>query len=107
MATTKKTGAATGRTERLRMEMELADNGVILRNPDCEDEVTLAVTPREQDRTGYGNIGLDITDANTAIGRKVYDWLMDVVIPESEHELIITGFTLLIEATPNGRPMPK
>lgn len=97
--------ATTKKIKRLLMEMELADNGVILRNPDCEDEVTLAVTPKEGDRTGYGNIGLDITDANTAIGRKVYDWLMDVVIPASEHELIITGFSLRIEATPKGRKM--
>lgn len=85
------------------MEIELADNGVILRNPDCEDEVTLAVTPSRDERTGHGNIGLDITDANAGIGRKVYDWLMDVVFPEYENELIVTGFSLIIEAKPNGR----
>ena len=106
MTTPKKTHVLST-TEKLRMEIELADNGVILRNPDCEDEVTLAGAPKYKDRAGYGNFGLDITDANTAIGRKVYDWLMDVVIPESEHELIITGFSLRIEATPKGRPMQE
>ena len=102
MATPKKTHVLS-KDERLRMEIELADNGVILRNPDCEDDVTLAVTPKQDDRTGYGNIGLDITDANTAIGRKVFDWLIDVVIPEFENELIITGFSLDIMAKPKGR----
>ena len=30
--------------EKMRMNIELADNGIIIRNPDCEDEVTLAIT---------------------------------------------------------------
>ena len=106
MAISKRTHVLSNR-EPLRMDIELADNGVILRNPDCEDEVTLAVTPKDGDRTGYGNIGLDITDANTAIGRKVYDWLMDVVIPEYENELIVTGFSLNIDVKAKGRKMQE
>ena len=30
--------------EKMRMNIELADNGIIIRNPDCEDDITLAVT---------------------------------------------------------------
>ena len=33
--------------EKMRMTIELADNGIILRNPDCEDEVTLALEGTE------------------------------------------------------------
>lgn len=30
--------------EKMRMNIELADNGIIIRNPDYEDDVTLAIT---------------------------------------------------------------
>ena len=79
--------------------IEFADNGIILRNPELEDEVTLALTK------GEWTDSIDHGDEYKAIGKKVYDWLMDVVIPASEHELIITGFSLRIEATPKGRKM--
>ena len=33
--------------EKMRLVIEFADNGIILRNPDCEDEVTLALAKGE------------------------------------------------------------
>ena len=37
--------------EKMRMNIEFADNGIIIRNPDCEDDVTLALS-HDNGRTG-------------------------------------------------------
>lgn len=34
----------------MRLTIEFADNGIILRNPECEDEVTLAVRGKRADK---------------------------------------------------------
>lgn len=82
--------------EKMRLNIELADNGIILRNPDCEDDVTVAL-----DGKGYG---CDIdTDARRAIGRKIYGWLMDVAFQEHADYWLATGAELIITATINGR----
>lgn len=85
--------------EKMKLNIELADNGIIIRNPNCEDEVSVAVT--SDTRTIYNE--RDLTNEYKAIGRKVYDWLLDVVIQEHETELIITNFDLDITATCKGR----
>lgn len=86
--------------ETLRMNIELADNGIIIRNPDCEDEVTLAM--EKGDRTD----NIDHSDEHKAIGQKLYDWLMNVVIQEQDpNEIITTGFQLEINAKCEGRAM--
>ena len=87
--------------ERMRLNLELADNGIILRNPDCEDDVTLAVHPSEPFRAG----GPDLSNEYRAIGQKIYDWLLDVVTEEHRGELIITNFDIDITATCKGRAM--
>lgn len=87
--------------EKMRMNIELADNGIIIRNPNCEDDVTLAITREE--RTIYN--GRDLTNEYKAIGQKIYDWLLDVVIQEHEDELIITNFDIDLVATCKGREM--
>ena len=74
--------------EKMQLTIEFADNGIILRNPDCEDEVTLALTGSEEYRV---------------IGKKIYDWLTDVVVAEYSDHLITTGAELDITATLNGR----
>lgn len=81
------------------MNIELADNGIIIRNPDCEDEVTLAIT--SEARIIYDEI--DLSNEYKAIGRKIYDWLLDEVIKEHEDDLIITNFDIDIVATCKGR----
>lgn len=86
--------------EKMRMNIELADNGIIIRNPDCKDEVTLAIT--SEARGIYGE--RDLTNEYKAIGQKIYDWLLDVVIQEHEDELIITNFDIDVTATCKGRP---
>ena len=87
--------------EKMRMNIELADNGIIIRNPDCEDEVTLAIT--SDARTIYND--KDLSNEYKAIGRKIYDWILDVVIQEHEDELIITNFDIDVVATCKGRAM--
>ena len=83
--------------EKLRLTIEFADNGIILRNPELEDEVTLALT------NGEWTDSIDHGDEYKAIGKKVYDWLMDVVVECHAHELICTGAELDIMATLTGR----
>ena len=82
--------------EKMRMNIELADNGIIIRNPDNEDEVTLAM------EKGEWTDNLDHSDEYKAIGKKVYDWLTEVVLQEHT-DFIITNFDIDITATCKGR----
>ena len=82
--------------EKMRMNIEMADNGIIIRNPDCEDEVTLAM------EKGEWTDSIDHSDEHKAIGYKVYHWLMDVVL-EKHTDFIITNFDIEITATCKGR----
>lgn len=82
----------------MKMFIELADNGIIIRNPECGDEVTLAL-----EKGGYPEC-IDHTDEYKAIGKKVYDWLMNVLLGEQDpREIITTGFDLDIVARCSGR----
>lgn len=85
--------------EKMKLNIELADNGIIIRNPNCEDDVSVAVT--SEAKTIYNE--RDLVNEYKAIGEKVYDWIMDVVMPEHDTELIITNFDLDITATCKGR----
>lgn len=85
--------------EKMRMNIELADNGIIIRNPECDDDVTLAIT--SETRTIYNE--KDLTNEYKAIGKKIYDWLLDVVIQEHDDELVITNFDIDIVVTCKGR----
>ena len=87
--------------EKMRMNIELADNGIIIRNPECEDDVTLAIT--SEAKTIYNE--RDLTNEYKAIGKKIYDWLLEVVIPEHDTELVITSFDIDVVATCKGRAM--
>ena len=84
---------------KMRLTIEFADNGIILRNPELEDEVTLALTK------GEWTDSIDHGDEYKAIGKKVYDWLMDVVVQDHSSEIIATGAELDITATLTGRDM--
>ena len=89
--------------EKMQLIIEFADNGIILRNPDLEDEVTLAL-----DGPSYYNpdsVGYEVDHSNEykAIGKKIYDWIEDVVIPEYRADFIPTGADLEIVATLSGR----
>lgn len=84
--------------EKMRMNIELADNGIIIRNPDEEDEVTLAITSNDYiNRDEH-----DLKNEYQAIGKKIYDWLLNVVI-EDHTDFIITNFDIDITATCKGR----
>lgn len=85
--------------EKMRINIELADNGIIIRNPECDDDVTLAIT--SETRTIYNE--KDLTNEYKAIGKKIYDWLLDVVIQEHDDELVITNFDIDIVVTCKGR----
>ena len=86
--------------EKMRMNIELADNGIIIRNPDEEDEVTLAITSNDYiNRDEH-----DLKNEYQAIGKKIYDWLLNVVI-EDHTDFIITNFDIDVVVTCKGRPM--
>lgn len=87
--------------EKMRLTIEFADIGIILRNPDCMDEVTLAVHPD----TGYNSKGADYSEEYKAVGQKIYDWLINVAIEDHSYDWISTGAELSITATLCGRAL--
>lgn len=89
-------------TETVRLNIEFADNGIILRNPDYEDEVTLALIKEKHKEVGYG-YDYDHTEECRAIGKKIYDWLTEVAVPEHADHWITTGANLHIKAKLTGR----
>ena len=88
--------------ETMRLDIEFADNGIILRNPDCEDEVTLALTGTEMREAGYA-YGIDHSQEYRAIGKKIYDWLTEGAVAEHSGHWISTGANLHIKAELTGR----
>ena len=89
--------------EQMKLDIEFADNGIILRNPDVEDEVTLALTLEKIDGEGRR------TDWHAkeyrAIGKKIYDWLTEVAVAEHADHWVSTGANLHIKAELTGRAM--
>ena len=81
--------------EKMRMNIELADNGIIIRNPENEDEVTLAM------EKGEWTDNIDHSDEHEAIGKKVYDWLLNEVV-NNHTDFIITNFDIDVVATCKG-----
>lgn len=81
--------------EKMRLTIEFADNGIILRNPECKDEVTLAVHPD----TGHNQKGADYSEEYKAVGQKIYDWLINVAVEDHSYDWISTGAELSITAT--------
>ena len=89
--------------ERMQLSIEFADNGIILRNPEIEDDVTLAITGKGiKKENGYG-YDIDHSEEFKAIGRKIYNWLVDVAFTENSDYWLSTGAELKITATLNGR----
>lgn len=88
--------------ESMRLDIEFADNGIILRTPDCEDEVTLALTGSEMREAGYA-YGIDHSQEYRAIGKKIYDWLTEGAVAEHSGHWISTGANLHIKAELTGR----
>ena len=72
--------------EKMQLNIEFADNGIILRSPECKDDVSLALA-KELDK---------------AIGKKIYDWLNGDVATKWRGLWSITGAKLDITATLNG-----
>lgn len=90
----------------MRLTIEFADNGIILRNPDIEDEVTLAITERYESRIsgpGFDMYETDHTDEYKAIGKKVYDWIDNDVVRCNSREWLATGVEISITAILQGR----
>ena len=89
--------------EKMQLTIEFADNGIILRNPELEDEVTLALTT-ETTSTSLARIcDFDHTEEYRAIGKKIYDWLTEVAVADHADYWVSTGAELNITATLTGR----
>lgn len=91
---------ATAPAECLKMNIELADNGIIIRNPENEDEVFLAM---ESYRPTSDGPSTDHSDEYKLIGMKVYHWLFDEVLEKHSDKLIITNFDIDVVAVAKGR----
>ena len=70
----------------MRMNIELADNGIIIRNTENEDEVTIALEKSEP----------------RVIGQKIFSWL-ETVAHDHKNDFIITNIDIDITATFKGR----
>lgn len=89
--------------ESMRLDIEFADNGIILRNPDIDDEVTLALLKAKHKEEDYG-YDIDHTEEYRAIGKKIHDWLTEMArVPEHADYWITTGANLHIKAKLTGR----
>ena len=88
--------------EQMKLDIEFADNGIILRNPDIEDEVTLALIKEKPKEVGYG-YDIDHSEEYRAIGKKIYDWLTEVAVTEHADHWVSTGASLHIKAELTGR----
>ena len=94
-------------TESLRLTIGLADNGIIIRNRDCDDDVMLALTgPGTRKPDGYG-YDIDHSNEYSAIGKKVFDWLDNYVRIEQGSNMVVTGFDLDISAKCVGREIEE
>ena len=91
--------------EKMQLTIEFADNGIILRNPELEDEVTLALTTETTSTSLARVCDFDHSEEYRVIGKKIYDWLTEVVVAEYSGYLVTTGAELDITATLNGRRM--
>jgi hypothetical protein len=90
--------------ETMRLDIEFADNGIILRNPDIEDEVTLALRTETLSTSLQRFCDFDHSEEYRAIGKKIYDWLTEVAVAEHSGHWITTGANLHIKAELTGRP---
>ena len=89
--------------EKMQLTIEFADNGIILRNPDLDDDVTLALTGEGTHRENGFGYEIDHNAEYRAIGKKIYDWLTEVVVAEYSGCIITTAAELDITATLQGR----
>ena len=89
--------------EKMRMNIELADNGIIIRNPDCEDDITLALSKDVEDSC----IRDRFEYVYKAIGTKIYNWLLWDIIDQHKYDFIITNFDIDVVATCKGRPFKE
>ena len=91
--------------EKMRLVIEFADNGIILRNPELEDEVKLALTKKIEYADGAYRSRYDFVhdDEYKIIGQKIYDWMVEVMVPEYSGTWVSTGAELDITATLTGR----
>ena len=87
------------KSEKMEMRIELADNGIILRDEDCNVHVVMHGESTKNADYGYK---IDHTPERKAIGSWVYEFLMESVLPEHEDELSIVGFDIEIIARPYG-----
>ena len=89
--------------ETMKLDIEFADNGIILRNPDCEDDVTLALTLTLEEMPIIGEKFDRHAKEYRAIGMKIYDWLTEVAVAEHADHWVSTGAKLHIKAELTGR----
>lgn len=84
----------------LSLNIELADNGIIIRD---RDDVKLAINRAAHDSCSRLGYNIDHTEEYKAIGKSIYDWIINLVIPEHADELIVTNIDLDIDAVCMGR----
>ena len=85
--------------EVMYLNIELADNGIIIRNEANEYDVTLALEKDEM----FNDEKDRRQDIYKAIGEKVYDWLIDDLARKQSDKIVITHFGVEIGVECIGR----
>lgn len=80
----------SNKPEVMNLNIEMADNGIIIRNEANEDDVTLALKRDER----FNDEKDRRQDIYKAIGEKIYDWLMGDVINNQSDTLTVTHFDM-------------
>lgn len=88
--------------EKMQLTIEFADNGIILRNHELEDDVTLALTTETTSTSLARVCDFDHSEEYRVIGKKIYDWLSGEMADYTGH-LDYYGAKLDITATLNVR----
>lgn len=92
--------------DKLHLNIELAENGIIIHQLKYgTDSMILAVNGAGTHKPeGYG-FDIDHSQEHQAIGRIIYNWLMNEVTNEHGEEILITNFDIQVRCKCQGREL--
>lgn len=85
----------------LRISIDLANNGVIIRNPDDEGDVQLVLYKPHCENSFSTESAHD--DEYKEIGKRIVFWMYNAVLEMHSDELNVTGFNMEVAVSCIGR----
>ncbi len=86
-------------SDQLHLSIELADNGIIMRDRDCADIVEVEKYDNTFDYSDKPRYNADI---HRMLGRKIYEWIMEVVVDDNVRDWATNGADIDINVRLNG-----